>query len=101
MIASYDPLLLDFCVPILQIQTYRTKFIDNLLLNELLNLSCKCADVSDDAASIRVYNCNMALPVNFARPDQSFVDVCLPTLEYHSILVLNGSLYVQASTVGN
>ena len=70
-------MLLDFGVPgvrtIFWIQTYRTWFIDSLLLNELLHLSCKCVVVWDDAASIRVYNCNMALTLNFARADQSFV----------------------------
>ena len=33
--------------------------------------------------------------------DQSFVDVCLPTLDSHSKPVLSCSLYAQASTVGN
>ena len=83
--------VLDVCA-ILQIQTYCTKFLDNLLLNELLNPSCKCAVVGDDVASVRVYNCNMALAVNFARADQSFVNVCLPTLAGHSIPVLQSFL---------
>ena len=39
--------------------------------------------------------------VNFARADQSFVNVCLPTLESHSKPVLCCSLQAQASTVGN
>ena len=72
--------------------------LNNLLLNELLNLSRKCAVVRDDVASIRVYNCNVALNVNFARADQSFVDVCLPTLESLSIPVLSRSLYAEASS---
>ena len=84
MIASCAPCCWIFGVPdvcaIHQIHTYRTKFFDNLLLNELLNPSCKCAVVRNDVVSVRVYNCNMALTVNFARADQSFVDVCLPTL---------------------
>ena len=95
MIASCAHVLLDFGVPnvraILWIQTYCTRFIDNLLLNELLSLSCKYAVASDDVASI----------VNFARADQSFVDVCFPTLESHSKTVLSRSLYAQASTKGN
>ena len=98
-------MLLDFCVPgvcaILQIRTYCTRFIDNLLLNELLNLSCQCAVVKDDVASIRVYNCNIALTVNSARAYQSFADVCLPSLEGHSKPVFSRSLYAQASTVGS
>ena len=77
--ASCAPLLLDFGVDgvrtIFQIQTYRTRFCKNLVLNELLTLSRQGAVVRDSAASIRTYNCNMALAVNFARADQSFVDV--------------------------
>ena len=96
LIASCAPVLLDFGVPdvrtILWIQTYCTKFFYSLLLNELLNLSRKFAVVRD---------CNEALIVNFARADQSFVDVCLPTLESHSIPVLSRSMYAQASAVGN
>ena len=57
LIASCAPVLLDFGVPdvrtILQIQTYRT----------LSKLSRKHAVVKDDAASVRVYNCNVALTV--------------------------------------
>ena len=105
MIASCAPLLLDFGVPdvcaILQIQTSRTGFFNNLLLNELLNLSRQCAVVRDDEASIQVHNLNMALKMNFVRADQRFVDLCLPTLESHSIPVLSRSLYAQASTVEN
>ena len=75
-------MLLDFGVPdvrtILKIQTYRTKFFDKILSNELLNLSRKFAVVRDDVASIQIYNCNVALTVNFSRADQSFVDVFLP-----------------------
>ena len=71
------------------------------MLNELLKLFRKCAVVRDDVASIRVYNCNVALTVNFARADQSFVDVCLPALERHSIPVLSRCLHAQATTVGN
>ena len=82
-------MLLDFGGPdvraILKMQTYCTKFIDNPLFNELLNFSCKCTVVMDDVASIRVYSCNMAFTVNFARADQIFVDVCLPSLESHSV----------------
>ena len=77
-----------------------TKFLDNLLLNELLDLFGKCAAVKD-VASVRVYNCNVALTVKFARADQSYVDICLLTLECHSIPVLSRSLYAQASTVGD
>ena len=105
MIASCLSLLLDFGVPdvcaILEIQAYRIRFTDHLLLNELLTLSRQCVVVRDGLASIRVYNCNMALEVNFVRADQSSVDVCLPTLEGHSIRILSRSLYAQASTVGN
>ena len=104
MIASCAPILLGFGVPdvraILKIQTY-CKLIDNLLLTVLLKISRKCVVARDDVASIRVYNCNMALSVNFARADQSFVDVCLRTLESHSMPVLSRSLYAQASKVGN
>ena len=103
LIASCAQVLLEFGVPdvraILKKQTYCTKFIDNLLSNELLNLSCKCAVVRDDVASIRVYSCNMALTVNFARAGQSFVDVCLPTLESHSMPVTQ-SFLVRASHHG-
>ena len=44
-----------------EIQTYDTRFIDDLILNELLDLSRKRAVVRDDVASIRVYSCNMIL----------------------------------------
>ena len=82
---------------VLKIQTYRTRFFDNLPLNELLNLSRQGAVVRDDVASIRFYNCNMAHTVNFARADQSFMDVCLPTLESHSIPYSpEAVLYVQS-----
>ena len=105
LIASCTPVLLDFGVPdvrtIHQIQTYRTSFFDNLLLNKLLNLSRKRAVVRDNVASIRVYNCNAALTVNFARAGQSFMDVCLPTLEGRSIPVLRRSLYAHSSTIGD
>ena len=86
---------------ILKIQTYLTKLIHNLMLNELLNLSRKCAIVRDNAASIRIYNCNMVLSVKFARADRSFVDVCLPALESHSVPILSRFLHAQAATVGN
>ena len=69
VIASCVYVLLDFGVSdvsaILQVQTYCTGFIHNLMLNELLNLSHKCAVVRGDVASIRINNCNMALTVNF------------------------------------
>ena len=80
------------------IQTYRTRFFDSLLLNELLNLSRQGAVAREDVAAIRAYNCNMVLTVNFARADQIFVDVSLPTLENHSLPVHSRSLYAQAST---
>ena len=80
---------------------YCTRFLDNLLFNELLNLSRKHAVVTDDVASVRVYNCNVTHTVNFARADRSFVDVCLRTLEGHSTPVLSRSLYAQASAIGN
>ena len=51
---------------------------------EPMSQVCCC---KDDVASIRVCNCNMALTVNFACADQSFEDVCLLTLESHSIPV--------------
>ena len=79
---------------LLKIQTYYTRFIDNLILNELLNLSRNRAVVWDDVAYIRIYNCNKALTVNFSRADQSFVDVCLPALESHSIPTLSLSVHV-------
>ena len=104
-VASRAPVLLDFGVPdvrtILWIQTQCTRFLDSHLVNELLNLSRKHAVVRDDVASVRACNCNVALPANFARDDHSFVDVCLPTLEGHTIPVLNRSLYAQASAIGN
>ena len=59
--------------------------IDDLILNDLLNLSCKCAVERDDVASIRVYSCNMALAVKVACADQSFADICFPASESHSI----------------
>ena len=55
-----------------------TKSIDNLILNELLNLSCKCAAVRDDVASIRIDKCTMALTHNFACAGDSFVDIGFP-----------------------
>ena len=39
----------------LNIQTYRTGFIDNLMLNELLKLSRRCAVARDDVAAIRIH----------------------------------------------
>ena len=72
LIASCASLLLDLGVPdvcaILEIQTYRT-ILNSLLLDELLNLSRKHAVEKDDVASVRVYNCNVTLAVNFARAD--------------------------------
>ena len=66
LIASCAHELLDFCVPdvraTLTIQTYCTRFIDNLTLNEWLDLSRMCAVVMDDVPSIRVYNCNATWP---------------------------------------
>ena len=56
------------------IQTYCTTFMDDLLLNEWFNLSCECAVVRDDVASIRIYNCIMALTVNCPCADQSVLD---------------------------
>ena len=64
-----------------------------------MNLSRKCAVVKDDVASIQIYNCNVALTVNFARADQSFLDVCLPALESHSTPIFGRSLHAQAATV--
>ena len=52
-------------------------------------------------ACIRNYSCNMALTVNSARAVLSFVDVCLPDLESHSIPILSRSQHAQAATVGN
>ena len=56
----------------LKIQTYCTRYIDDLILNELLNLSCKCDAVRDDVASIRIQSCNVALTSNVACTDRSF-----------------------------
>ena len=47
----------------------------------MLNLARKNAVVKDDAAPIRVFNCSMALTVNFSRADQSLVGICLLALE--------------------
>ena len=61
LIASCAPVLLDFGVPdvrartVLSMQSYCTRFLDNLLLNKLLNLSRKHAVVKD-GASVRVCN---------------------------------------------
>ena len=63
-------------VPTRRIQTYCTKFIDDLTSNELLKLSCECASVRDEVNSIRIHDCNMALTVNFACADQSCVGMC-------------------------
>ena len=82
---------------ILKIQTYCTGLTDNLSLNELLNLSRKCAVVRDHVASIRIHNCNMALTVNFACP----VDICFLALESNSIPIFSCSLHAQAATVGD
>ena len=85
----------------LKIQTYCTGLVDILILNELLNLSRKCAVERDDVASIRSYNCNMTLTVNFACADQTFADICLPALDSHSIPIISRSLHPQAATVGD
>ena len=85
---------------IFKTQTCFTRFIDDLILKELLNLPRKCAVERDDVASIRIYNCNMALTLNFACADQSYVVICLPVLERHSIPTLSRPLHAQAATVG-
>ena len=69
--------------------------------NELLNLSCNCAVVRDDAASIRIHNCNLGLTVNLACTDQSFVDICFPDSESHSAPIFGRSLHTQAAMVGD
>ena len=73
LIASCTPVLLDLGVSdvgaILKLQTYCNRFIDNLILNELLNLSRKCAVVMDDGAFIRIHTCSMDHTVNFACVD--------------------------------
>ena len=54
LIASCAHILLNLGVPdvrtILQIQTYRTRFLDNHFLHELLNLSCKHAVARDECS---------------------------------------------------
>ena len=73
LIASCTPVLLDLGVSdvgaILKLQTYCNRFIDNLILNELLNLSHKCAVVKDDGTFIRIHTCSMDHTVNFACVD--------------------------------
>ena len=105
LIASSVNVLLDSCVSdvgtILKIQTYCTRFTDDLMLNELLNLSCKCVAGEDDVASLRIHNCNMALTVNVTCADQSFVDICLPALQSQSIPIFSHSLDTQAAMVGD
>ena len=41
-------------------------------------LNRECAVAKDNVASIRIHDCNMALVVNCACADQSFVDFCFP-----------------------
>ena len=52
------------------IQTYCTGFTDHHIVDELLNLSRKCAVVRDDVASIGIYICEMAITVSFACADE-------------------------------
>ena len=66
-----------------------------------MNLSRMCAVVIEDVASIRVYNCNVALSVNFARADQSFVDIYLLASESHSRPTVSRSLHTRAAVVGD
>ena len=43
----------------------------------------------------------MALTVNFASANQSFVDVCHPAMESDSVPILRRSLHAQAAMVGD